>query len=187
METTTTAVPPPDNWREPYLTDHLLMVQTAPGTPVNITVRVEKDFRTDKWSDATINVSSTSGSQPLFVAEQIANLMCQAIEHGARLEAMVGKKQPATITENERKVLQAIIASEYNDDKGDQEIWTFTIAYHCTLAKRSIPGVVASLSKKGLVVCAAGAKKIEDTVRITDEGFAALKAHPNELCCAGAE
>jgi hypothetical protein len=98
---------PPDNWQEPHVTDHLLMVQTTRHTPVNVTVRVEKDFRSDAWQEPTINCSSTSGSQPIFVAEQISNLMLQAIEWSARLEAMAGKDNRKTLRRLGRALKEA--------------------------------------------------------------------------------
>lgn len=81
------------------------------------------------------------------------------------------------LTALELDVLKAIDASEYGDSLTDG-VWSFSIAQNIRagVAKRSIPGVVASLSKKGLVVVS-GYGTSESYVTITDAGAAAyLKA-----------
>ena len=72
-----------------------------------------------------------------------------------------------TLTANELTVLKAIDDSEYGCYLTDA-IWSFSIADNCNLAPTSIPGVVSSLVKKGLVRCAGYGNDAE--VRMTDIG-----------------
>ncbi len=74
------------------------------------------------------------------------------------------------LTKNEIAVLTAIDSSEYGDSLQDT-VWTFTIAQNSSLTPRSIPGIVASLLKKGLVHV--GESDGEKTIGITDGGVAA--------------
>ena len=83
------------------------------------------------------------------------------------------------ITELERQVMQGILDSEYADgnpgdeENGSAEIWAWSI--RCKVARSSIPGVVASLVKKGLVRCQDGDTKKEDTLWLTGAGVKALR------------
>lgn len=77
------------------------------------------------------------------------------------------------LTPNEFKVLAAIDASEYGDTLGSA-VWTFTIQDHCDLTPRSIPGVVASLSKKGLVRIAGTGREAE--IGMSEQGQAVYLA-----------
>lgn len=79
------------------------------------------------------------------------------------------------ITDKERAVLKGIIDSEYNGDNGRNPIWSWSI--RCNLPKRTIPGVVGSLAKKGLVQCDKGETKDEDTVVLTEAGYALVAGY----------
>jgi hypothetical protein len=75
-----------------------------------------------------------------------------------------------TITELERKVILGIMASEYCDGDPMSEIWSWSIRAP-GIAKKSLSGIVSSLSKKGLVICRSGEIHSEDTIAITQEAF----------------
>lgn len=92
------------------------------------------------------------------------------------------------ITTNEAHVLNLIAYNLYQPTNGDRpeafrdtaSIWSHSIgdaSIACKIARRSIPGVVASLSKKGLVRCGSvGDTSDMDTVALTREGFAAWES-----------
>lgn len=73
--------------------------------------------------------------------------------------------------------LRAIDASEYGEFLLD-EIWAFSVADNIdkSIAKKSVPGIVSSLSKKGLVRCSGGGQPIsrgapdDATTAMTDKG-----------------
>jgi DNA-binding MarR family transcriptional regulator len=77
------------------------------------------------------------------------------------------------ITSNEKKVLVAILASEYQDGREAEyavghHVWSMYIAEAAGIAKRSYSGVVASLVKKGLVTVAVVEN---DTIALTATGW----------------
>lgn len=76
------------------------------------------------------------------------------------------------LTELELLALRAIDNSEYGEYL-DDAIWAWSIADHinASVSKRQIPGIVSSLSQKGLVVCNGDGK--EGAVQMTDRGVAA--------------
>lgn len=78
------------------------------------------------------------------------------------------------ITELEKKVMQGILRSEFNDgSEKSHPIWSWSIRAD-GVAKKSIPGVVASLAKKGLAICDGEGK--ESCVCLSDEGMKMLAA-----------
>ena len=80
------------------------------------------------------------------------------------------------ITKNELAALAAIDASEYGSYLSD-EIWSFSIADNSELKPKSIPGIVASLSKKGLVVCGGSGREGDwKTCGMTPAGIAVYLA-----------
>jgi hypothetical protein len=82
------------------------------------------------------------------------------------------------VTPLELKVMGGIVKSEYNSDGPDASapVWSWSVAYNCGpgVSKKSVPGVIASLVKKGWAVCDAGETRKDDCVALTDEGFALL-------------
>ena len=94
------------------------------------------------------------------------------------------------ITANETAVLDCIARNLYQPSNGGvpdsyddtAPIWTWmllsdtTSTYTGTVKLKSLPGIVASLSKKGLVHVADGRNRKEDTVALTVSGFAAWEA-----------
>lgn len=73
------------------------------------------------------------------------------------------------LTPKELKVLQAIVKSEYNSDSSlTATVWTFTIGQNSDLIPKSIPGIVCSLVKKGLVTI--GGFGTEATITMTKTG-----------------
>ena len=75
------------------------------------------------------------------------------------------------ITELERKVMQGIVDSEFqNGSDGRSPIWSWSI--RCDVAKKSIPGVVSSLVKKQLAYCDGEGK--DACVALTDVGIGCL-------------
>lgn len=84
------------------------------------------------------------------------------------------------LTDSELKVLNGIVDSEYNGSGNDVDngvwIWSWSIRAK-GIAKKSIPGVVASLVKKGLVGCDAGETRKEDSLFLTDLGCEVWKAN----------
>jgi len=77
----------------------------------------------------------------------------------------------------EKDVLHAIATSEYRDT-GDltETIWSFSIANNTRVARPGqIPGVVASLAKKGLVISSQYDKPSERTVQLTRKGIELYK------------
>lgn len=77
------------------------------------------------------------------------------------------------LTQSELAVLSAIDASEYGDSLTDA-VWTFTIADHSGLKPRSIPGVIASLNKKGLTTSIDDGK--DSCIQMTRAGVRAYLA-----------
>lgn len=55
------------------------------------------------------------------------------------------------LTDKEKAVLSAFWKSEYQDGHKEPSIWSFSVTMHSGLNATSVPGVVASLTKKGLV------------------------------------
>lgn len=93
------------------------------------------------------------------------------------------------ITTNEAHVLNLIAHNLYQPTNGGRpetfedtaSIWSHSIDHAtiaCQIARRSLPGVVASLSKKGLVRCGSVGDvfSISDTVALTRAGFAAWES-----------
>lgn len=76
------------------------------------------------------------------------------------------------LTDKEFKVLKAIDASEYGEYLVDA-IWSFSVTRHADLPKRTVPGVCASLSKKGLVRCGNVGGEM-DTIEMTEAGIEAF-------------
>jgi len=89
------------------------------------------------------------------------------------------------ITPLETAVLDCIARNLYQESNGGVPdsyaetgaIWTWgiltdtTSTYAGTVAKRSLPGVIASLVKKGLVNSYQDACRRDDTVCLTEDGF----------------
>jgi hypothetical protein len=74
------------------------------------------------------------------------------------------------LTTNELKVLTAIDNSEYGDRLQDA-VWTFSVTDNSDLNPRSVPGIIASLLKKDLVVTGGnGTQDNEYHISITDMG-----------------
>ena len=83
-------------------------------------------------------------------------------------------------TANEATILRSIARNEFSPGNGAEPesfadcgpVWS-----NCLdgIPARAIPGVVASLSKKGLVLCSGG-RADEATVALTQAGFEAYKA-----------
>jgi len=83
-----------------------------------------------------------------------------------------------SITPNERAVIVGIYQSEYADGGEQPNIWSWSIRAP-GIAKASLPGIVGSLSKKGLVECEEfdiGAR--ENTVRISTRGVDVARSLP---------
>jgi hypothetical protein len=84
------------------------------------------------------------------------------------------------ITDKEHAVIHGIIHSEYNSSAPDDsdDVWSWSVAYNCkpAVVKTSVPGVIASLVKKGLAVCSQNEVRKDDCVRLTDRGVGAYKA-----------
>lgn len=83
-----------------------------------------------------------------------------------------------SLTSNEIKALQAIIASEYQDgDPVDHDVWTMYVNPFPN--KRTQSGIYSSLSKKGFIrvgFCEDGqGRNRMDTVCITQSGFDSLQ------------
>lgn len=84
------------------------------------------------------------------------------------------------LTANEAAVLHNIATNDFAPLNGDRPTTfaeTGPVWSNCLggVPSGSIPGVVASLSKKGLVTCSGG-RGDEATVSLTEEGFAAWLA-----------
>ncbi len=74
------------------------------------------------------------------------------------------------ITEKEMEVLKAIDSNEYGDEMTDAK-WTWSVVGDLDMDKASIGGVVASLSKKGLIYADSVERHgNEATIALTDEG-----------------
>jgi hypothetical protein len=74
-----------------------------------------------------------------------------------------------SITKLELEALRAIDNSEYGDSLGS-DIWDWSVAQNIVegTSPKSVPGILSSLSKKGLVICNGEGK--EATVGMTDMG-----------------
>ncbi len=82
------------------------------------------------------------------------------------------------LTEKELEVLTAIDNDCYGDNICDA-VWTWSVADELEMDAASFPGVVASLSKKGLVKAFQdrhAAAEDESTLSITEAGFHAYVA-----------
>ncbi len=79
------------------------------------------------------------------------------------------------LTSKELQVLKAIDASEYGDYLTDT-IWSFSVAQNSNLKPTSIGGIVASLQKKGFVICGEARRDDDATVGITQAGAAVYVA-----------
>ena len=79
-----------------------------------------------------------------------------------------------SLTAKELEVLKAIDTSEYGDYL-DDAIWSWALSDNVeNVEPASLPGVVASLSKKGLIaVDSVERHGDEATISMTDEGIAA--------------
>lgn len=79
--------------------------------------------------------------------------------------------QTMKLTSNELAVLKAIDKSEYGDLLTD-EIWTFTVGDNVdsSISKTSLPGIISSLNKKGLV--GSGSYDGQDIISMTEVGAA---------------
>ena len=82
------------------------------------------------------------------------------------------------LTALELLALRAIDRSEYGEFL-DEPIWAFSVADNIdkSVAKKSVPGIVSSLSKKGLVHCSGGGQPIsrgapdDATISMSDKGI----------------
>lgn len=97
-----------------------------------------------------------------------------------------------TLTANEIAVLNCIALNLYQQANGGRPesfeettpIWAIAITDSTapeadTLAASSLPGIVASLSKKGLVTCYADKHRKDDTITLTRAGYDAwVAAYP---------
>ena len=92
------------------------------------------------------------------------------------------------ITKREAEVLDLIARNLYQPVNGavpetytdTSAIWSMLILDSCsefaaTFPKRSLPGVCASLAKKGLVDAFNDLKRRDDTIALTETGFAAWR------------
>jgi translation initiation factor 6 (eIF-6) len=84
------------------------------------------------------------------------------------------------LTQNELEALRAIDKSEYGEHLQDA-VWSFTIVDNSSLKTRSVPGIVASLNKKGLVVSSMY-EEGQATVEMTDLG---VKTYTETLAALG--
>jgi hypothetical protein len=83
-----------------------------------------------------------------------------------------------SITQNERAVLVGIYQSDYADGGTQPHIWAWSINAP-SIAKASLPGVVASLSKKGLVSCMEYDIGSDDnTIAVTTRGVDVARSLP---------
>jgi len=57
------------------------------------------------------------------------------------------------LTVKEIDVLKACYENEYHTGDELPQVWAFTVTDNSNLPASSVPGVVSSLQKKGLVVC----------------------------------
>ena len=93
------------------------------------------------------------------------------------------------ITANEAAVLQSIATNCFNVlnydiptcyEEANAEIWTFAIndaKIPSGIEGKTLSGVCASLSKKGLIKCYMGGSSKDDaTIMMTEEGFNAYRA-----------
>ena len=74
----------------------------------------------------------------------------------------------STLTDNERHVVITIL------NWGGGSIWTECLQDECRIAPRSIPGVIASLSKKGIATVNGNGR--DSTVDLVDPDAAARLA-----------
>jgi len=81
------------------------------------------------------------------------------------------------LTTKELILLKAIDASEYGDRLLDS-VWTFTITDNSDLNPRSVPGIIASLLKKGLVITGGSTRSNDDdyNIAMTEAGAKAYLA-----------
>ena len=96
------------------------------------------------------------------------------------------------VTDKELAVLREIQHSDYlncdrenpkKDDVVEMPVWSFSVRPAC-LQGRSFSGVVASLSKKGLVVCDSDphhSDKSEDTIQMTLEGWNTMQSNAGRI------
>jgi predicted transcriptional regulator len=83
-------------------------------------------------------------------------------------------KTTTHLTDNEIKVIKAIVESPYGEDLTD-ETWTMYVAEDAKLTPRTFPGVMSSLVQKGLAETRGDGK--EATCNLTDAGAALYKTH----------
>jgi DNA-binding MarR family transcriptional regulator len=80
------------------------------------------------------------------------------------------------LTPKQLALLTAIDNSEYGDQLCDA-VWTFSISDNSDLAPKSVPGIIASLIQKGLVLSGGdGTDQDEYFVHMTEAGAAAYLA-----------
>ena len=90
------------------------------------------------------------------------------------------------LTDNEVKVLRAIVKSHEHDGKSPIGHGVWTSSVNPFVNKHSLSGVNASLAKKGLIEVHReslgwGSRFSESVVSITQAGFDALKLHESQL------
>jgi hypothetical protein len=80
------------------------------------------------------------------------------------------------LTDGEIAVLYALETSQYHDgqDPVGNPVWSTDLHLDTTLPAKSVPGVVSSLSRKGLVECSGG-RPADATVCLT-KAYRAVKA-----------
>jgi beta-phosphoglucomutase-like phosphatase (HAD superfamily) len=75
---------------------------------------------------------------------------------------------PVRVTPKEASVLEAIATSEYRNSSLEEPVWTFDL-----FSGPGAGGVVASLKKKGLIVCS-GSGTSEACASLTPAGISTL-------------
>ncbi len=146
----------------------------APRDVVAAMMGLSKRALVDVALDAIAVVADNDSCEPedLSVLLVCAVVNPRLVLRGDRqLEAPKGR----TLTPRERSVLLAVRDSEYHDgrDPVGSQVWSNCLSAE-GIEPSSLPGVVSSLSKKGLVLCQGN--RNDSTVELTAEGAAALAA-----------
>jgi hypothetical protein len=80
------------------------------------------------------------------------------------------------LSKKECRAIEGIVSSEYGEGAIGRWVWAWSA--NPFSSKSSFAGVVASLSKKGLVSCVDEGK--DASIRLSEEGWLAYKAAPAE-------
>jgi hypothetical protein len=81
------------------------------------------------------------------------------------------------LTKNECRAIEGIVSSEYGEGAVGRWVWTWSA--NPFASKKTFSGVVASLSKKGLVSVMDEGK--DASIRLNEAGWLAYKAAPAEF------